>query len=267
MKSALNPHNSEDHTPTPPAEVNALSIHVLLDPRTSPVVKNIVLSSDVYPSYSVSTQRVDATHEVRLRQADCLIAHHDTYAQLRAGGHAFDPYLPEQIICLAEQRCAATKQLTRQGVTVVYAPYSTDDILTEAALVGPESRTDTAPAPAPAESRGKHKVAEHIVFSSSDRYTMVAPADIIAMRSSGNYTTVYLREEKPITVSKQLGQLEEQLDPAAFFRIHHSYIINKAHIKMVRKDGQLAVELNGCVVAPVSRRRRTPFLAWLGLKK
>lgn len=166
----------------------------------------------------------------------------------------------ERVICLATRRSPLTLQLRRQGVSVLLLPCGAHDLLAEAEFV--MSRPAPPRRPAPPESDP-----DQIVLSSADRYVMVAPRDIIAVESSGNYTTLQLVGRRPITISKQIGKLGAELAERQFYRVHNSHLVNRAHIKAVLRSGHLTVVLSTGKEVPVSRRRQAGFLAWLGLSR
>ncbi|MBK7690584.1 MAG: LytTR family transcriptional regulator [Bacteroidetes bacterium] len=49
----------------------------------------------------------------------------------------------------------------------------------------------------------------------------------------------------------------------SFFRVHHSYIINKSYLKnYVRGEGGSVILLDGSEI-PVSKRKKSEFIEWL----
>ncbi len=86
---------------------------------------------------------------------------------------------------------------------------------------------------------------------------------IIRLQSDGNYTTLFLREDKRITVAKTLKEFEEMLGTYGFIRIHHSHIINLNHLESyINKDGGYVV-MNNKNTLPVSKRKKSDLLAAL----
>ncbi|MBL0136080.1 MAG: LytTR family transcriptional regulator [Chitinophagaceae bacterium] len=80
------------------------------------------------------------------------------------------------------------------------------------------------------------------------------------MEAESNYSFITLQSGTKITVSKTLKDFEELLTPALFIRIHHSYIINKDHIKKYLKgDGGQVLMSNGKLL-DVARRKKDDFL-------
>lgn len=99
-----------------------------------------------------------------------------------------------------------------------------------------------------------------IALTTHEGLEYVKLEDIIYCRADGNYSVVFLQNAKELMVSKAIGKLEEIVDGSGFFRIHHSALVNLAHIKkFVRTDGGYVVMSNGDTVS-VARNRKESFL-------
>jgi two-component system, LytTR family, response regulator len=81
-------------------------------------------------------------------------------------------------------------------------------------------------------------------------------SDIYLMESEGNYTRLYFGAEKPL-IRRSLNGLEEQLDPAIFFRAGRKEVINLKWIDRVDLSvaGGLVVTLRGGRTVEMSRRQ------------
>lgn len=87
---------------------------------------------------------------------------------------------------------------------------------------------------------------------------------IIRLQSEGNYTNIYLKDGKKVTVAKTLREFEELLDTSGFCRIHHSHIINLNHLESyINKDGGYVIMGNNATL-PVSKRKKGDLLSLLG---
>ena len=62
-------------------------------------------------------------------------------------------------------------------------------------------------------------------------------------------------------LSRSLTSMERNLDPARFFRVHRSAIVNAAHVREIRStgDGQYCLHLASGPPIPVGRSRREVF--------
>lgn len=87
--------------------------------------------------------------------------------------------------------------------------------------------------------------------------------DILYCKAEGSYTQIVLRNNQHALVSKNLKDFETLLADSGFFRVHHSYIINLAHVeKYVKGEGGYVVLTDNRHV-DVSRRKKEEFLAVL----
>jgi two-component system LytT family response regulator len=86
---------------------------------------------------------------------------------------------------------------------------------------------------------------------------------IVYCEADEDYTHVFLKDGTKKVVTKSIKDFEEHLTSYGFFRIHHSFLVNKTYIKKYTKGegGTVMTELD--VEIPVSRRRKVEFLQWL----
>ena len=82
--------------------------------------------------------------------------------------------------------------------------------------------------------------------------------NIICLEGQNNYTKFYFDHQKPLLVSKTIREYEDILSEYQFIRVHKSYLINKAHVKKVDKEGLLW--LSNDVQVPVSRRKKNEIM-------
>jgi len=88
-------------------------------------------------------------------------------------------------------------------------------------------------------------------------------ADIIWIEALKDYIRIHLTgTAKPVVTRMPLKQVEEQLAPAKFIRIHKSYIIAVAHITAIRKNSVFI----GAMELPVGDNYREAVAALTGIK-
>lgn len=86
-------------------------------------------------------------------------------------------------------------------------------------------------------------------------------ADIIWIEALKDYIRIHLSgDAKPVVTRMPLKQIEEQLAPAKFIRIHKSYIIAVAHITAIRKNNVFI----GSMELPVGDNYREAVAALTG---
>ncbi|QOD59946.1 response regulator transcription factor [Polaribacter haliotis] len=98
-----------------------------------------------------------------------------------------------------------------------------------------------------------------ITINTDGKLVFLEPKDIFYVASDGNYSTLFLADNKKIVVTKKLKEIDELLPTDQFFRIHNSYIINLHKIKeFLKTDGYVVLENNAKI--PVSRQKKSAFL-------
>jgi two-component system LytT family response regulator len=89
-----------------------------------------------------------------------------------------------------------------------------------------------------------------------DRCWIVRLPDIFLMESEGNYTRLHFGTERPL-IRRSLNALEQQLDPALFFRASRKQILNLTWIEKtdITVSGGLIATLRGGQTVEMSRRQ------------
>ena len=79
---------------------------------------------------------------------------------------------------------------------------------------------------------------KRIALSTSDGIHLFEVADIIRCEAKGNYTEFFIKNHKPVLISKTLKEYEEMLTEHGFERIHQSHLINLSYLKSyIKADG------------------------------
>ncbi|WP_233206641.1 LytTR family DNA-binding domain-containing protein [Caulobacter sp. FWC2] len=87
------------------------------------------------------------------------------------------------------------------------------------------------------------------------RLIRVPIADIVAVRSAGNYVEFVLADERRPLMRSSLSAVLDGLSPHGFVRCHKSWLVNSARVTGLKPEGSgdYAVEL-GALEVPLSRR-------------
>ena len=110
------------------------------------------------------------------------------------------------------------------------------------------------------------KIPQKIPLPYKEGYEFIEASRITYCQANGAYTKVFLDNRKYILVSKTLKDIEDQLPPDLFQRIHHSTVINLGFIShFVRSDGGY-VKLQTGEQLPVSKTKKDRLMERLGLK-
>lgn len=108
--------------------------------------------------------------------------------------------------------------------------------------------------------QGKNVVGKKIALNTGDGLQFFLPDEIIRCESASNYTYIFISGRPRIMLAKTLKEIEEVLLPYGFFRVHHSHLINLAHIdRFVRADGGGIFMSDGACIVP-SRTKKEAFM-------
>lgn len=100
-----------------------------------------------------------------------------------------------------------------------------------------------------------------ISFPTMEGAVFVESKEIISCSSDGCYTKFKMETGSEVMVSKNLGEIEAKLTPKGFFRVHHSHIVNLAHIrKYIKSTSGGYIEMSDKSHINVSRRKKDQFL-------
>ena len=103
-------------------------------------------------------------------------------------------------------------------------------------------------------------IMDQVFVKDGERCWFVQLSDIRLFEVSGNYTTVYFDNSKPM-ITRTLNYLESRLDDKTFFRANRQQIINLKWIERIEPwfSGSLRIYLKGGEEIDVSRRQTLKF--------
>lgn len=109
----------------------------------------------------------------------------------------------------------------------------------------------------------KNKPNNRIAISHTKGLKIVEDDTITHLEASGNCTTIYFQDGTRYLDTRTLKIYENLLDPAKFFRVHKSHIINLNRlVEYIHEDGHFAV-LKGGLNIPIARNRVSDFVRLL----
>ena len=99
-------------------------------------------------------------------------------------------------------------------------------------------------------------VSDRVFVRDGERCWIIPLADIALCEAEGNYTRIHFGTNRPL-IRTSLQALEARLDPAVFFRVSRSHIVNLLFIEAMASaiDDSYTVRLRGGQLVPVSRRQ------------
>jgi two-component system LytT family response regulator len=109
------------------------------------------------------------------------------------------------------------------------------------------------------------QLSPRIGLPGNNRVDFVEINQIVRCEGAANYTHVYLKDRKKLTVCKTLKDYEIMLQDHLFLRVHQSHLVNLAEVQSyLRADGgYLLLHDNSRI--PVARYRKTEVLEKLAL--
>ena len=97
---------------------------------------------------------------------------------------------------------------------------------------------------------------KRIALSTSDGIHLFEVSDIIRCEAKGNYTEFFIKNHKPVLISKTLKEYEEMLTTEGFERIHQSHLINLAFLKSyIKTDGGYVIMADNSQI-PLAQSKR-----------
>lgn len=106
---------------------------------------------------------------------------------------------------------------------------------------------------------------DKINISADGKVYLLERDDVVMLKSDKSYTTIFLKSNQEILVSKTLKEVEKKFMFPQFFRVHNSYLINLNHVKEYLKGlGGELIMTNG-LNASISRNRKAELFKKLYL--
>jgi two-component system LytT family response regulator len=118
-----------------------------------------------------------------------------------------------------------------------------------------------------ARGKDRPKQIEYLTVKSAGQVTFVTLASIEWIEAADYYVGLHVGPKTHL-LRRSIAELEQDLDPDMFFRIHRSTIVNLNRIRGLKlnEDGEYTVLLESGTCLRLSRRYRRPLQARLGLR-
>ncbi len=91
---------------------------------------------------------------------------------------------------------------------------------------------------------------------------------IISIEADSNYVLIHTTDQRKISISKTLKEVEEMLCDSShyFLRVHKSFIINTQHIKQIQRKEPASITLQNNQTVEIPQRKRAEILQILEQK-
>lgn len=107
---------------------------------------------------------------------------------------------------------------------------------------------------------------DFIAIPTIEKIEFLKTNSITYCKSDGKYTEFHSVNSKMLVSSKNLGEYEQLLDEAVFFRIHNSYIVNLNYVVNINKAAGNYIELENGTSLPIAKRRQESLHKFLKIK-
>lgn len=101
--------------------------------------------------------------------------------------------------------------------------------------------------------RAERTLPDRLVLEQRDTVRLVELRDILYLEGARNCQMLHIAgEREPIALRRPMQELEDELTPKGFIRVHKGYLVNCEYIQLIQ-EGQ--VRLSNGEVLPLSRRK------------
>ena len=157
-----------------------------------------------------------------------------------------------QVVFISAHREFALDALRLEATDYLLKPVDPDELM---AAIEKVRRNAGAGKETLEKMAGKAPNSLYLRIPNQDGFQLVYTSDILRIEADNAYSTLVLQQQRPLTVSKGLGEFEPLLPENAFVRVHKSHIVNLAHLHSYSGlDGGTITLVNGDKI-PVSRRK------------
>ena len=107
---------------------------------------------------------------------------------------------------------------------------------------------------------------QRLLVPDGKRMTFIRISDIHYIEALENYISIVTSDQSYMLL-KTMNEIEKQMDPAHFFRIHRSYLVNVNEVSSIElwEKGSHLIKLNSGQNLPLSRRRVKKFKERFGI--
>lgn len=111
------------------------------------------------------------------------------------------------------------------------------------------------------------KIVERLAVKSAGQVVFLKPSEIDWIEAADYYACLHVGPKSHL-LRRSMAELEQELDPDLFCRVHRSAIVNLNRVQGLKlsADGEYDVRLDSGATLRLSRRYRKPLQARLGLR-
>jgi len=176
--------------------------------------------------------------------------------------------LPPAVVFVTAYDNFALRAFEAGALDYLLKPF--DDARFERALSRAKDRIREKVAPSQADHAENKTVSygtERIAIKTTGQVLFLKPQEIDWIEAADYYACLHVGSKSHL-LRRSMADLEKELDPAVFCRIHRSTIVNLNHVQGLKlsRDGEYEVRLDTGATVRLSRRYRKPLQERLGLQ-
>ena len=247
---------------------------VLDDEATRRQLRRRIAAQPAFQLVADCASGVDGIRALRNQRIDFLVsgarlADLDGFEMLEIAGREA---LPAAIVIVSASEDGAARAFELGAVDFLRMPVDAESLARSLERVAERLETrrergrsaDPGGADPGLASRPRRGFARRLVARSGDRWVVV-PVDTVSwIESDGNYVRLHCGEQS-YRLRSSIGELERQLDPESFFRVHRSTIVRLDQVGelALTERGDYRVQLRDGSEVDLTRARREAFVAAL----
>jgi two-component system LytT family response regulator len=165
-----------------------------------------------------------------------------------------------KIIFISAHEKYAVKAIKFSAIDYVLKPIQTKDLVQAIHKVQHQIVNELKLQVSALSSNLNQPEPKSIILKTLENIYIVNIKDILRCEAERNYTMFFRLNKDRLIVSRPLKEYEELLTDHGFFRVHHSHLVNLAHIERFEKmDGGHIILREGSKIPVATRRREMLF--------
>lgn len=237
---------------------------VIIDDELNSADVLTILLDKYYPSVAVVGRAEDAESGRKLIRSSLPdVVFLDIEMPLSSGFDMLDKmdHRNFQVIFITAYNHYALKAIKYCAMDYLLKPIDIDELIAAIDKVKERSKLNPINAIDTLKAYFKSEVnTNRIALPTAEGLQFVETREIIRCEALGNYTRLYLLQNRNFLVTRSLKEYEELLAPHNFVRVHNAHLISLNHIeRYVKGEGGYAIMTDGSVV-DISKRKKQEFL-------
>ncbi len=156
----------------------------------------------------------------------------------------------------------AIRAFKESAIDYLLKPIDTDDLLKSVNKIQKHKENSTLGLELKKvlDTFSKKRDTNKIAMPVSGKIIYIQPKEILYCKADGNYTEIFLNNNKKEMLSKKIKNVEMLINNNSFYRVHNSYLVNIKYVKELVKTGASYLVLEDQTKIPISRSKKTSLI-------